>query len=61
MTAIQVDDMKCIHCQQKIEKALKLSNIAASIDLANHLVKVEEKDVESALAAIRKAGYTPSL
>lgn len=61
MKEIHVTDMKCIHCQEKIEKALKRKGIKSTIDLENKTVSVEEKDVPTAVDCISSAGYTPSL
>ena len=61
MKEIHVEDMHCIHCQEKIEKAMKLQRVAGTIDLEKRIVSVEDGDVDKAASAIRKAGYTPAL
>ena len=61
MKEIHVSDMKCIHCQEKIEKALRRKGIPATIDLEGKTVSVPEEQAGLAEEAIRQAGYTPSL
>ncbi len=61
MKEIHVEDMKCIHCQEKIQKALKLNRIAGKVLLETKTVEVDDGDAERAIETIRKAGYTPSL
>lgn len=60
MTAkIQVPDMTCEHCQEKIMAALKHARINAWVDLEKKTVMVEEVDLALARKAIESAGYTP--
>lgn len=61
MKEIHVTDMKCIHCQEKIEKALKRKGITAQAQLEEKRILVEEKDAEKAVEAIAQAGYTPEI
>lgn len=61
MKEIHVEDMRCIHCQEKIQKALKLNRIAGKVILETKTVEVEDGKADKAIDAIRNAGYTPSL
>lgn len=57
MTKINVADMHCIHCQQKIEKSLGKEDIECTIDLNNKTVEVEDCNVEAAKAIIKRLGF----
>ena len=63
MLTLRVDDMTCGHCASTISKAVHTVEPGATVevDLAQHLVRVGAGDaaVQSAIAAIRDAGYTP--
>lgn len=63
MTTFRVEDMTCGHCASTITKALKAvdSNARITVDVAGHLVTVEESSAEAQELrnAIAEAGYTP--
>jgi|WetSurMetagenome_2_1015567.scaffolds.fasta_scaffold1932341_1 copper chaperone len=61
MKVIVVDDMSCVHCVARLTEALKKAGISGTVSLEKKTVTVDDKDVRIAEAAIKKAGYTPTL
>jgi copper chaperone len=63
MIAFEVNDMTCGHCVSTITKALKATDMDATvqIDLGTHRVQVEpvSADANELAEAIKDAGYTP--
>jgi copper chaperone len=63
MTKFSVPDMTCGHCKKAIEEALHKLDAGAQIeiDLDNHIVALTSAAApDSAIAAIKEAGYTAS-
>ncbi len=56
---VTVPDMTCNHCVMKIQKALLISGVKATIELESHLVTFKkDEDLEIVKKAITEAGYT---
>ncbi len=63
MTRFSVPDMTCGHCKKAIEDALHKidGNAQIEIDLDSHIVSLTSTAAtDSAIAAIKDAGYTAS-
>ncbi len=59
MAVNKVSDMRCQHCQQTIEKALKRAHVRGTVNLENKEVTVGDSAVKTAISAIKEAGFTP--
>lgn len=60
MTKFNVPEMTCNHCKASIEKAIRVVDAAAhvDVDLAAKTVAVDSKIAEAAIvSAIKEAGY----
>lgn len=59
MTLLNVPDMHCAHCAERIEKALAAAHIAASVSLENKTVSIEDDArLTEALGALDDLGFT---
>ena len=54
-----VPDMRCEHCEARIQKALDAAGIAGKIDLAAKTVTVKAEDGDKAFEEIYDLGFTP--
>ncbi|WP_162140320.1 heavy-metal-associated domain-containing protein [Haploplasma axanthum] len=61
MKTIKVNDMSCMHCVKKIQTSLLANGVDGNIDLMNHEVEVNERDINTAVEAIKAAGFTPEI
>jgi copper chaperone len=63
MISFQVNDMTCGHCVSSINKAVRMVDIGAKveIDLATHHVEIEsaKASADELREAIQAAGFTP--
>lgn len=58
---LQVEGMTCAGCVARVTKALaKIPGAHAEVSLIEHRARVTGADLETAVAAIRRAGYTAS-
>ena len=56
---VTVPDMTCNHCVMKIQKALLVTGVNATIDLPTHEVTFKkDEDLDKVKKAITEAGYT---
>ncbi|MFA6860949.1 MAG: heavy metal-associated domain-containing protein [Bacilli bacterium] len=58
---IKVNDMMCKMCVKHLEDALKKAGVKGTVSLDAKTVTVDDKDGKKAMAAIEKAGYTPTV
>lgn len=58
MKKIKVSDMRCVHCEKRINDALKSAGISAGVELASKTVTVEnDGDVTAVLEILCKLGF----
>ncbi len=57
MKTLNVPDMHCSNCKNRIEKALSASNIAHQIDLENKTVSVDETRLNEAIETLEDLGF----
>ena len=56
---VQVLDMTCNHCVMKIQKALLVAGVKATVELDRHEVTFKkDEDLDKVKKAITEAGYT---
>ncbi|MBU1143414.1 MAG: cation transporter [Firmicutes bacterium] len=56
---VKVLDMTCNHCVMKIQKALLIEGVKASVELSSHEVTFKkDEDLDKVKKAITEAGYT---
>ncbi len=59
---VTVPDMSCNHCVMTIQKALLVDGLNAQVSLVDKSVNFKnEKDLEKVIAAVKKAGYNPTV
>lgn len=63
MTTLNVKEMSCGHCVERIGKALEAAGIAHSIDLGTKTVTVDgcENCVKKAIAELDEIGFTATV
>lgn len=54
---LSVPDMSCSHCKATVENALAAVGATARVDLEAREIEVEGLPSETALAALKAAGY----
>ena len=55
---LNIEGMTCAACSGRIENALnKLSGVRAEVSLLEHRARVTGTDIDTAIGAIRRAGY----
>lgn len=57
MKTLNVPDMACVNCKNRIEKALSASNIAHKIDLENKTVLIDEARLTEAIQTLQDLGF----
>lgn len=56
---VKVLDMTCNHCVMKIQKALLVAGVKATVELDSHEVTFKkDEDLDKVTKAITDAGYT---
>ncbi len=59
MKILNVPDMHCEKCVERISRSLNAAGIAFAISLADKTVSVEEGKLSAAMEALDDLGFTP--
>lgn len=58
MKNIKVPDMHCVHCEKRINDAIKAAGLPAEVDLASKTVTVKDDEkAREVLAILSKLGF----
>ena len=63
MTTINVPDMMCIHCVERITNALKAADLAFTVSLEEKAVTIDgcQNCVKTAVSELEDLGFSPEV